>query len=224
MATDRRRTLYESAAALLAADQPRLLVDVRPLAAIGGRVEVTPARWASTRSLRCWPPPPPTRRRHRCWRARRRPRRRRRTSVRSSGGRDGRRRDARHADGDAVAVLDLHAGRAGPLEECTMTPLPDVRQHRLRDLAANGQKAWRLMLDRRVPAWQKAIPIAAALYAISPIDLVPEALLGLGIADDLVIVVLALRAFNHLAGLHAIDPASADESDGPTIEVPYRVD
>jgi uncharacterized membrane protein YkvA (DUF1232 family) len=106
-----------------------------------------------------------------------------------------------------------------------MTPPPDVRQHRLRDLAANGQKAWRLMLDRRVPAWQKAIPIAAALYAISPIDLVPEALLGpLGIADDLVIVVLALRAFNHLAGPYAIDPASAEEGDGPTIEVPYRVD
>lgn len=39
-ATDRRRTLYESAAALLAADQPRVfLVDVRPLVAIGGRVE-----------------------------------------------------------------------------------------------------------------------------------------------------------------------------------------
>lgn len=106
-----------------------------------------------------------------------------------------------------------------------MTPPPDVRQHRLRDLAAHGRQAWRLMLDRRVPAWQKAIPIAAALYAISPIDLVPEALLGpLGIADDLVIVVLALRAFNHLAGPYAVDAAPAEDGEGPTIEVPYRVD
>ncbi|MEO8082588.1 MAG: ABC transporter substrate-binding protein [Ardenticatenales bacterium] len=38
--TDRRRTLYESAAALLAADQPRIfLVNTRPLVAIGPRVQ-----------------------------------------------------------------------------------------------------------------------------------------------------------------------------------------
>lgn len=107
----------------------------------------------------------------------------------------------------------------------TPPPSPDFQQHRMRDLAAHGQRAWRLLLDRRVPAWQKAIPVAAALYAISPIDLVPEAFLGpFGIVDDLVVVVLALRAFNYLAAPYTVEAAPGAEADGPTIEVPYRVD
>lgn len=122
-------------------------------------------------------------------------------------------------------------------------PVPEARQHRLRELANQGRRAWRLFLDGRVPGWQKAIPVLAALYIISPIDVLPEAVLGpFGAIDDVLLALLALRAFNHLAGPYA---GAAGESGGdaatgvgdgagggaggeaevagPTIDVPYRV-
>lgn len=55
----------------------------------------------------------------------------------------------------------------------------------------------RLLLDERVPLWQKAIPVAAALYLVSPLDLIPDVLPVIGQLDDLA-VLLALVA-EHLA-------------------------
>ena len=49
---------------------------------------------------------------------------------------------------------------------------------------------WKVLRDRRTPGWSKALFIVlAGLYLLSPIDLIPEALLGpLGLADDLVVI------------------------------------
>ncbi|HEX7128396.1 MAG TPA: DUF1232 domain-containing protein [Thermodesulfobacteriota bacterium] len=53
---------------------------------------------------------------------------------------------------------------------------------------------WRLVADRRVPAWPKVLAAAVAAYLFAPVDLVPEAIFGpLGVADDLGLVVLALK-------------------------------
>ena len=55
---------------------------------------------------------------------------------------------------------------------------------------------WRLWNDGRVPAWVKLIPIAGLLYLLSPIDLIPDLMLpGLGEVDDVVVLLLALKAF-----------------------------
>jgi uncharacterized membrane protein YkvA (DUF1232 family) len=60
--------------------------------------------------------------------------------------------------------------------------------------------AWRLLLDPRVPAGLKLlIPALVALYAFSPLDLVPDFLLGFGQLDDLGIVLAALALFARLA-------------------------
>ncbi len=90
-----------------------------------------------------------------------------------------------------------------------------------RDLIRHGQRAWTLMLDQRVPAKQKLIPAAALAYLVSPIDLLPEiAIPGLGLMDDFVVLLLALRMFNHLADQHL---ARLAEPGGPSIDAPYRV-
>lgn len=107
----------------------------------------------------------------------------------------------------------------------------EVRPHRLAELADQGRRAWRLLRDGRVPAWQKAIPVLTALYLLSPIDVLPEAIIGpFGLVDDFVVVLLALKAFNHLAGPYADERhaplggtgVADDGVSGPTIEVPYR--
>jgi uncharacterized membrane protein YkvA (DUF1232 family) len=47
-------------------------------------------------------------------------------------------------------------------------------------------------LDARVPWYAKAVAIAVAAYALSPIDLIPDFVPVLGYLDDLVIVPLGI--------------------------------
>jgi uncharacterized membrane protein YkvA (DUF1232 family) len=58
----------------------------------------------------------------------------------------------------------------------------------------------RLARDPRVPIGAKAIAACAALYVVSPIDLVPEIFLGpVGVVDDLVVMAAALsRLVNYV--------------------------
>lgn len=51
--------------------------------------------------------------------------------------------------------------------------------------------AWAAMWDPRVPKRTKALLVGAVVYAISPVDLVPDVIPFLGQLDDLVIVPLA---------------------------------
>ena len=51
---------------------------------------------------------------------------------------------------------------------------------------------WRLTRDPRVPARSKATLILLGAYLVSPIDLIPDAIPGLGQLDDLFIVAFAL--------------------------------
>lgn len=61
------------------------------------------------------------------------------------------------------------------------------------------QLVWRLMLDPRVPAFPKLIVPMVALYVVSPIDVIPEALfLMLGTLDDLALLFFGTKLFINL--------------------------
>ncbi|HLV37074.1 MAG TPA: DUF1232 domain-containing protein [Spirillospora sp.] len=68
---------------------------------------------------------------------------------------------------------------------------------------------WRLLLDTRVPFWPKLIPAVALLYILSPIDLIPDVLIGLGQLDDLGILLGSLRLFKSLIPEHLIEEHQA---------------
>lgn len=52
---------------------------------------------------------------------------------------------------------------------------------------------WRLLRDPRVPAIPKwLIPAGALIYLVSPIDLIPDFILGLGQLDDLSVIAVAV--------------------------------
>ena len=54
---------------------------------------------------------------------------------------------------------------------------------------------WPLMRDPRIPFWAKAaIPAVAAAYVISPVDVIPDILLGVGQIDDIGVILLAASA------------------------------
>src|SRR5262249_38616215 len=63
----------------------------------------------------------------------------------------------------------------------------------MRGVIVQIQLTWRLIRDPRVPLWAKAIPFLAAAYVISPIDIIPDWLIGLGQLDDLGILLGAMR-------------------------------
>jgi uncharacterized membrane protein YkvA (DUF1232 family) len=65
----------------------------------------------------------------------------------------------------------------------------------LREFLQQFGLAWQLLWDGRVPFSTKLVPVLALLYLISPIDLVPDALLGVGQVDDLVVLLIGLRMF-----------------------------
>jgi uncharacterized membrane protein YkvA (DUF1232 family) len=64
----------------------------------------------------------------------------------------------------------------------------------------------RLILDRRVPISMKFIPLFTVLYIISPIDLIPEALvLGLGFVDDIALAVWLFNLFTNRASRYIME-------------------
>ncbi len=69
----------------------------------------------------------------------------------------------------------------------------------IREAFQQVKLAYNLMLDPRVPVVTKLIPIAALAYLISPIDISPDVIPGLGQVDDLAIVFLGLRTFLEFA-------------------------
>jgi uncharacterized membrane protein YkvA (DUF1232 family) len=93
--------------------------------------------------------------------------------------------------------------------------------------------AWRLLRDARVPGWAKLIPVAGFLYLLSPIDILPEAMVPLlGEVDDVVLLLLAVKLFidlsppgvvrEHLRDLFNVQANSPSDKHS-YIEVPYRV-
>ncbi len=68
---------------------------------------------------------------------------------------------------------------------------PDLLGKLIRDVGLAG----RLLFDRRVSGTAKMIPVVMVLYMLSPIDLVPDFLLPLGIVDDLGAFIIGLQLF-----------------------------
>ncbi len=65
--------------------------------------------------------------------------------------------------------------------------------------------ALKLMVDPRVPGLAKMLPIAAVLYLLSPIDLIPDMAVGLGQLDDLGILILGIKSFIGMAPAHVVE-------------------
>lgn len=52
---------------------------------------------------------------------------------------------------------------------------------------------WRALRHPQAPGWLKLGTALVALYALSPVDLIPDMLPVVGVLDDLVLVPLAIR-------------------------------
>ncbi len=92
------------------------------------------------------------------------------------------------------------------------------------------QLVWRLLKDARVSLFPKLIVPAAILYVLSPIDLMPDLILGFGQLDDLGIIALALALFIELCPHKIVaehrraiaSPGAPSSPDENVIEGSYR--
>jgi uncharacterized membrane protein YkvA (DUF1232 family) len=58
--------------------------------------------------------------------------------------------------------------------------------------------AWTVLFHRKTPFSAKATMIGGLLYGVLPFDLIPDLLPVLGVADDAMILVVAIIVFLHL--------------------------
>jgi uncharacterized membrane protein YkvA (DUF1232 family) len=72
---------------------------------------------------------------------------------------------------------------------------------------------WKLLFDKRVPAWMKAVALAPLIYVISPIDIIPDFILGLGQLDDLGLVLAGMRLFESMVPEYIVQEHRAFISD-----------
>ncbi|WP_238649597.1 YkvA family protein [Paenibacillus piscarius] len=49
-------------------------------------------------------------------------------------------------------------------------------------------------LDAKTPLWAKGIAFGALAYFISPVDAIPDALIGLGFTDDAAVIAAGIKA------------------------------
>lgn len=95
-------------------------------------------------------------------------------------------------------------------------PGPVTLAHRIR---VDVHAAWLSARDRRAPWYARAFGLALAAYALSPIDLIPDFIPVLGLADELILLPLGLWLFTRMlpAGLfdeHRAAAAGAAERPG----------
>jgi uncharacterized membrane protein YkvA (DUF1232 family) len=60
-------------------------------------------------------------------------------------------------------------------------------------IRGDARRLWRALRHPQAPLWLKLGALGIVLYVLSPVDLIPDWLPLLGIADDLVLVPLAVR-------------------------------
>ncbi len=109
---------------------------------------------------------------------------------------------------------------------------PDVERTAgfLSEILRQGRLVWRLLTDPDVPTWVKVIPPLALLYILSPVDLIPDPILGLGQLDDLAVILIGLKLFIELSPRGIVqqyrDDLAGDtppEPEGEVVDANYRV-
>lgn len=78
-------------------------------------------------------------------------------------------------------------------------PSPEQKLNVIVSVISRLRLVGRLFMDPRVPIYLKLVPVASVVYALMPIDVIPDVIPVLGQLDDLGVVVLAVEAFIMMA-------------------------
>ena len=98
----------------------------------------------------------------------------------------------------------------------------------LTEIVKRLRLVWLLFKDGRIPLWIKSVLPASLVYLISPVDFVPDVILGLGQLDDLGIIMLGMALFVKLCPQdivqeHVDQLEYGDLSDDDVVDTSYQV-
>jgi uncharacterized membrane protein YkvA (DUF1232 family) len=79
------------------------------------------------------------------------------------------------------------------------TPIMEERIGFVEAFVRQLRLIWRLLKDERVPLFIKAVPVATVIYALFPIDFLPDIFPPLGQIDDVAALILGFSLFVELA-------------------------
>ena len=84
---------------------------------------------------------------------------------------------------------------------------------------------WRLIFDKRVSIFLRALVPLAVLYFLLPLDLIPDNIPILGRFDDLIILGLAVLLLTKLAPRHVVDEHNGVKpaNDSPQEKDPSKI-
>lgn len=87
---------------------------------------------------------------------------------------------------------------------------------------------WLLMQDGRVPLWMKSVVPLSLIYLVSPLDFIPDVVLGFGQLDDLGVILLGMALFVKLCPSNIVEYYQnqleyGPESEGEAVDTTYRV-
>ena len=114
-------------------------------------------------------------------------------------------------------------------KQTPMLPDPDNKLPILSELIKQLRLVWLLFWDGQVPLWVKTVLPASLLYLFSPVDFIPDVILGLGQLDDIGVILLGMALFvrlcpqdivqNYLDQLEYGDLSNNDE----IVDTTYRI-
>lgn len=122
-------------------------------------------------------------------------------------------------DDEVVPGVVIRGGEVASIESAFRTgPGTRARERRtsvelIRFLADVGRLLWRLQRDPRVPWSAKVVAGGALAYVVSPVNVIPNHIPGIGRMDDLFVVARAMRFLLSSAGydvIHELWPGSED--------------
>src|SRR5262245_13060647 len=87
---------------------------------------------------------------------------------------------------------------------------------------------WLLLQDGRIPMWIKSVVPLSFLYLISPLDFIPDVILGFGQLDDLGVILLGMALFVKLCPQDIVEQYQnqleyGSDGDGEAVDTTYRV-
>lgn len=109
------------------------------------------------------------------------------------------------------------------------TPDPTALAAFLSEIRRNGQLIYRLFTNPQVPLWAKVIPPLTVIYLLSPVDFVPDPVLGLGQMDDLAVLLLGAKLFIELCPTDVVERIRHEliygrpREDDEVVDATYRV-
>jgi uncharacterized membrane protein YkvA (DUF1232 family) len=136
------------------------------------------------------------------------------------------------ADGCAVLVRPIrrHLKRRGHVTLQGQRPNIQRTAGILSEILRELGLIWRLMVSRQVPLWTKLVPLAIVLYIISPIDVIPDPILGLGQIDDVALLLLGSQLFIAMCPRDVVQrlrqrqsAGAAPDDDAEVVDGTYRV-